>query len=211
VSTDCGTPAATPTEYTPLSVYNTATWAGSGNGDMIVTNDGGYLPMATSDCPLDPDMAVAQAYKDKIFNGCLDDCLDGNNAGHGKATVFDWTHTGAGWITAQLSSNLHWTGMWAPAAGAYPLAVVFWIKGAVGCEQDKFTVAVHSHLSDTSNTALHVPIGITTTWQRVVMPWAAFNVPADPYPDALTFQPSAAGEVTFFIDQAYLSTSVPPQ
>lgn len=189
--------------------YNNATWAGGDTTDTIVVNANGYLPMAASDCPKDPDMAIVLPYKDKIFNGCLDECFgDPDMTGHGKATVFDWNVKGAGWAVGQLSSTLHWTGMWAPTAGAQPTTLVFWIRGDVGGEQAKLTVAIHSHLSNTLSAALKLPITVTTGWQRVVIPWDSFKVPASPYPDALAFSATGAGKVTFFIDQAYLSKTV---
>jgi hypothetical protein len=189
--------------------YNNASWAGAGTGDTMVVNPNGYLPMAASDCPLDPDMAVVAPYKDKIFNGCLDECAgDPNMAGHGKATVIDWDVHQGGWAVAQISSTLHWTGMWAPSVGAEPVTLVFWIKGAVGCENEKLTVAIHSHLSDTLSTAVKLPINVGTSWQRVVIPWSKFNVPASPYQDALAFSGTGAGKVTIYVDQAYLSKTV---
>jgi hypothetical protein len=195
-------------EYT-VTGYNNATWAGGDTPGTIVVNPSGYLPMAASDCPLDPDMAMVAPYKDKIFNGCLDECAgDPNMAGHGKATVLDWNVKGAGWAVGQISSNLHWTGMWAPSTGTQPTALVFWIKGANGNEQDKFTIAIHSHLLDKLSTAFKVPIVITQAWQRVVMPFDNFKVPASPYPDALAFSAVGANKVTIFIDQAYLSKTV---
>lgn len=197
-----------PIMYTTIG-DNNATWAGGSTPDTVVVNAKDYLPLAASDCPKDPDMAIVAPYKDKIFNGCIDECFgDPDMTGHGKSTVFDWNVATGGWAVAQLSSTLHWTGMWAPTTGPQPTMVVFWIKGASGGEQTKFTVAIHSHLSNTLSTALKVPITVTQAWQRVVMPWSSFNVPASPYPDALAFSATGTGKVTFFIDQAYLSKTV---
>jgi hypothetical protein len=187
--------------------YNNACWAGSGNGDTIDVNGSGYLPMIASLCPKDEDMQVAQPYQDKIFNGCLDECAgDSDNWGHGLASVLSWNHTNAGWTTVQLFSNLHRTGMWPPAAGDQPTTLVFWIVGAVGGEQDKFTVAVIS-VDSMVGTPMHIPLTVTTSWQRVVIPYDSFNPPSNA--DALLFAPSGPGEVTFAIDQAYLSKTVP--
>jgi hypothetical protein len=189
--------------------YNNATWAGSDTPGVIVVNEKSYLPMAMSDCPQDPDMAIVQPYKDKIFNGCLDECFgDSNMAGHGKATVFDWDVKSGGWAVGQLSSTLHWTGMWAPTTGPEPTTLVFWIRGDVGGEQANFNVAIHAHASNNNSTAVKLPITVTTGWQRVVIPWSSFNVPSSPYPDAITFTATGSGKVTFFIDQAYLSKTV---
>lgn len=192
-----------------VTKYNNASWAGCSTGDKIAVNSNGYLAMTTSDCPLDKDMANVKPYVDKIFNGCLDECYgDTNMAGHGVATVFDWTTASGGWAVAEMSSTLHWTGMWPPSTGTGPLMVVFWIRGAVGGEQDRFTVAIHAHASNNNSAAVKVPIAITTAWQRVAIPWDKFKVPANPYPDALTFAATTSGRTTFFVDQAYLSKSV---
>jgi hypothetical protein len=197
-----------PITYTVVG-YNNATWAGADTAGAIQVNGSSYLPMTASDCPKDPDMAIVAPYKDKIFNGCLDECFgDPDMAGHGKSTVLDWDVKGSGWAVAQISSTLHWTGMWAPSTGTNPPMLVFWIKGANGNEQDKFSVAIHSHLLNQLSAALKVPITVTQAWQRVVMPWDSFKVPAMPYPDALAFSATTSAKVTLFIDQAYLSKTV---
>lgn len=204
-----GSGGAIPLTYDVIG-DNNASWAGCSTGDTIAANSHAYLPMTTSDCPQDADMAIVKPYVDKIFNGCLDECFgDTNMAGHGKATVFDWTIKSGGWAVAEMSSTLHWTGMYPPSTGPNPITLVFWIKGAVGGEEQKFTVAIHEHGGNTNSAAVKVPLTITQKWQRVVIPWASFKAPASPYPDALTFAATAAGHVTFFVDQAYLSKTVP--
>jgi hypothetical protein len=203
-------PIGGPTIMYTVEGYNNASWAGADVPTGIVVNDHGYLPMTASDCPKDPDMANVAPYKDKIFNGCLDECFgDPNMAGHGKATVIDWDVKGAGWASAQVSSTLHWTGMYPPSMGSQPTTLVFWIKGANGNEQDKISLGVHLHLSKTTAT-VKIPITITQAWQRVVIPWDKFMVPGSPYPDALVFGSTSASKVTIFIDQAYLSKTVAP-
>jgi len=201
-------PIGGPTIMYTVDGYNNATWAGADTAGVIKVNDKAYLPLTASDCPKDPDMANVAPYKDKIFNGCIDECFgDPDMTGHGKATVLDWDVKGAGWAVAQISSTLHWTGMYLPA-GTGPTVLVFWIKGGDGNEQSKFTVAIHSHLQNQLSAALKVPITITQAWQRVVMPWDSFKAPASPYPDALAFSATSAAKVTLFIDQAYLSKTV---
>jgi hypothetical protein len=201
------TPGTTPLTFDNIGTNN-ASYAGSGAPDTITSN-GVYAAMSTSDCPLDPDMANAQPWADKIFNGCLDVCGDTNLAGHGKATLVEWNHS-TGWATVQIASNLHWTGMWAPTTGSQPTTLVFWVKGAVGCEQDKFTIAIHAHGGNTNSPAMKVPIAISQQWQRVVIPWTSLKVLTSGNPDAITFVPSATGKVSILIDQAYLSKSIPP-
>jgi hypothetical protein len=201
-------PIGGPTIMYTVDGYNNASWAGGDVAGAIVVNGSGYLPMTASDCPKDPDMAVVAPYKDKIFNGCLDECFgDSNMAGHGKATVIDWNVMGSGWAAAQISSTLHWTGMYPPSSGPQPVTLVFWIKGANGNEQDKFTIAIHAHLQN-SGKGIKIPIQVTQAWQRVVIPWDKLMAPTSPYPDALVFSATGAGKATFFIDQAYLSKTV---
>jgi hypothetical protein len=201
-------PIGGPTIMYTVSGYNNASWGGGDAAGVIKVNGSGYLPMAMSDCPKDPDMAIVAPYKDKIFNGCLDECFgDTNMAGHGIATVLDWETKSGGWAVAQIYSNLHHTGMWAPTTGPNPVALVFWIKGANGNEQNNFTVAIHTH-DDKLSTALKLPITVTQAWQRVVIPWDSFKVPGSAYPDGMVFSATAAGKVTVFIDQAYLSKTV---
>jgi hypothetical protein len=203
-------PIGGPTIMYTVIGYNNASWAGADVPTGIVVNDHGYLPMTASDCPKDPDMTNVAPYKDKIFNGCLDECFgDPDMTGHGKATVIDWDVKGSGWASAQVSSTLHWTGMYPPSTGLQPTTLVFWIKGANGNEQDKISLGIHLHLSKTTTT-VKIPITITQAWQRVVIPWDKFMVPGSPYPDALVFGSTSASKVTIFIDQAYLSKSVAP-
>src|SRR5262249_16213025 len=91
---------------------------------------------------------------------------------------------------------------WAPTTGSQPTTLVFWIKGANGNEQDKFSLGVHSHLASTSKT-VKVPITITQAWQRVVIPWDKFMVLSSPYPDALVVGSTSRSQVTIFIDEGY--------
>jgi hypothetical protein len=198
------------TEGYSVTGYNSASWAGSSSGSEVATNANGYLPLVASDCPKDPNMQVTEPYKDKIWNGCLDECSgDPNMWGHGQANVFDFNLTAGGWVVAQLASNLHWTGMWAPATGPHPTTLVFWIKGAAGGEQDRFTVSIHAHGTNNNSAAVKVPVVVTTAWQRVVIPWTSLKVLSSPYPDAVTFSATAPGRTLFFVDQVYLSKTVP--
>jgi hypothetical protein len=107
-----------------------------------------------------------------------------------------------------IYSNLHHTGIWPEGSGPYPLTLTFWIKGAVGGEQARFTVAVN--FGTTSSTSVRVPIPVTTSWQQIVIPWANFKIAAGAgTPVGIGFSASLTGKTTFFIDQMYACRHVP--
>jgi hypothetical protein len=192
-----------------ITGYNNATWAGGGITDSIVVNGSGYLPMAASDCPKDTIAKYAQVYKDKIFNGCLDECSPDNSGWtHGLATVLDWSKKS--WVVAQIYSNLHHTGIW-PQTGTYALQLVLWIKGTAGGEDTKFTLAVHYGGDKTSN-AVRVPVPVISTgWKQEIIPWSTFKPPTGAgTPDGIVFAAGLAGRTTFFVDQVYVTSKIPP-
>jgi hypothetical protein len=209
--------AAMATGYT-VTAYNNASWVNIGNtADTLVANSSGYLPMTSSDCPKDSLMKYSRPYTDKIFNGCLDDCGDGVYWGHGSATVIDWNHRSVGQLRAAIMSNLHGTGIWPPDPVAvpdppvkYPPTLVFWIKGAVGNEDSNFVVALDPNGGNLSTTS-KLPIHVTTSWQRVVIPWNTFVLPSgSSYAKGIVFAISTRSKKTIFIDQAYYCIRNPP-
>jgi hypothetical protein len=115
-------------------------------------------------------------------------------------------HTG--WITALIAGTYHWQQMYAPL-GNSSCRLIYWIKGAVGGEEQCYRMALQFTDDSFSDDVgvLELP-AVTTEWQRVEVPVSWFlgsrtNVAVK----ALRLTAARPIATTFFLDQIYFTTT----
>jgi hypothetical protein len=139
----------------PTGAY-ASSWLGFQSPDEVTGTN--LVPVVSSDCPVDPDMAKGTA----LFQ---------DSAGSPDALLFDWAHNYGGWHSAAIGPP-GWAVLTVPASAK----LVFWIKGNKGGEEAAFTLRVNFH--DNTNTDTLWPPAIpavTTSWQKITMPLSAFG------------------------------------
>jgi len=166
-----------------------SSWLGFQAPDVVTGKD--LVPVVSSDCPIDPDMAKGiTLFQD---SGAAPDAL-----------LFDWEHQYGGWHSAAIGPT-GWSVLTVPATAK----LVFWIKGEKGGEEAAFTLRVNLHDNTTTDTIWPPGVpAVTTSWKKITMPLSAFgngNYAAG-VASVGTGNSHAAMHAKYYIDNIYFAT-----
>jgi hypothetical protein len=185
-----------------LSITNAQTITGYGSSwmgfqapDQCVMAGTGLIPLATFDCPADPDIQGGW----KVF--------DNSSGTSNDALLFDWTHNYGGWHAANIAGT-NWAPIQAPVTDAN-CKLVFWIKGEAGGEEGAFTLNI-AFTNNVTATAIWPPgvPAVTTSWRKITIPLSSFAVPAGAtgVVSIQTGNSHAAMHAKYYIDNVYFTT-----
>jgi hypothetical protein len=166
-----------------------SSWLGFQAPDVVTGKD--LVPVVSSDCPIDPDMAKGIVlFQD---SGASPDAL-----------LFDWEHQYGGWHSAAIGPT-GWAILTVPASAK----LVFWIKGDKGGEEAAFTLRINFH-DNTNSDTLYAPTipPVTTSWKKITMPLSAFGNGnyASGVASLGTGNSHAAMHAKYYIDNIYFAT-----
>jgi Carbohydrate binding domain (family 11) len=166
-----------------------SSWLGFQAPDVVTGTN--LVPVVSSDCPVDPDMA----------NGIA---LFQDSGASPDALLFDWEHQYGGWHSAAIGP----TG-WAVLSVAATAKLVFWIKGDKGGEEAAFTLRINFH-DNTNSDTLYAPAipAVTTSWKKITMPLSQFGNGnyASGVASVGTGNSHAAMHAKYYIDNIYFAT-----
>ena len=165
-----------------------SSWLGFQAPDVVTGKD--LVPVVSSDCPIDPDMAKGiTLFQD---SGASPDAL-----------LFDWEHQYGGWHSAAIGPT-GWSVLTVPATAK----LVFWIKGEKGGEEAAFTLRVNFHDNTTTDTIWPPGVpAVTTSWKKITMPLSAFGNGnyASGVASVGTGNSHAAMHAKYYIDNIYFT------
>jgi Carbohydrate binding domain (family 11) len=166
-----------------------SSWLGFQAPDVVTGTN--LVPVVSSDCPVDPDMA----------SGIV---LFQDSSGSPDALLFDWEHQYGGWHSAAIGPTA-WSVLTVPATAK----LVFWVKGDKGGEEAAFTLRINFHDNTNSDTIWPPSIpAVTTSWKKIVMPLSTFGNGnyASGVASVGTGNSHAAMRAKYYIDNIYFTT-----
>jgi len=166
-----------------------SSWLGFQAPDVVTGTN--LVPVVSSDCPIDPDLAGGIA----VFQ---------DSGASPDALLFDWEHQYGGWHSAAIGPT-GWAVLTVPATAK----LVFWIKGDKGGEEAAFTLRINFH-DNTNSDTLYAPAipAVTTSWKKITMPLSMFGNGnyASGVASVGTGNSHAAMHAKYYIDNIYFTS-----